>query len=70
MNSWKPKPTKEILRFINKVQYHEWGVKPFPWRHGNHEPNLSVEELMDHGISVRNHSMNVKTFVLQKKTIK
>jgi Protein of unknown function (DUF723) len=35
------------------IQYHEWGDKPFPWRHGNHEPSLSVEALVDRGISVR-----------------
>lgn len=40
------------------IQYHEWGSKLFPWRHGNHEPSLSVEELMDRSISLRNEKFN------------
>jgi len=35
------------------VQYHQWDTKNFPWNTENHEPSLSVEEIMDQNFSLR-----------------
>jgi hypothetical protein len=35
------------------IQYQNWGDKPFPWKNGNHEPSLSVEEMMNRSVAAR-----------------
>lgn len=32
---------------------HMWGEKEFPWRQGNHEPSVSVEQIQEKQLSLR-----------------
>jgi hypothetical protein len=40
---------------------HNWGDKPFPWRQGNHEPSLSVEQIAEKQLNLR--ELKYKEFV-------
>jgi len=39
------------------VNNHHWGDKPFPWRQGNHEPSVSVEEIQQSMLTLKEKKM-------------
>ena len=43
--------TADFERYL--VQYHQWNPKNFPWKIENHEPSLSVEEIITQSRSSR-----------------
>lgn len=43
--------TADFERYL--VQYHQWNPENFPWKTENHEPSLSVEEIITHSRSSR-----------------
>jgi hypothetical protein len=43
--------------YFNLKTYHNWGTKEFAWRQGNHEPSLSVEQIQESHLSLREKKM-------------